>query len=110
VQRARGRCERMVVHPETDHKRTIRTQWVGKRRPPRNACRQKRVIKGRRSGRHRHASSNSLRELTLQELSQLRCRSELRDGIEFLKRRCECIRVTPDRSWLQFCALTAGDE
>lgn len=64
-----------------------------------NACRQERVRVGGPAGRHRRASSNRLREPTFQELSQLRCGSELRDGIVFLECRCEYIRETPDRSW-----------
>ena len=71
----------MVGHPETDDKINGRE----KRRPSRNACRAKGVIKDRRLGRHRHASLKSFREPRLQELAQLGRRLKLWNGIEFLE-------------------------
>jgi len=59
----------------------------------------------RRPGRYRHASLKTLREPSLQELSQFCCRPELRYRIQFLERRCECIRQTPDGSRAEFLVL-----
>ena len=51
-----------------------------------------------RSGRHRHASSRSVREAGLKKLSELRCCPELRNGVQFLERRRARVGETPDRS------------
>jgi len=87
---------------------TINGLWesVGRaRRPPRNTCRQKIVIKDRRSGRHRHASLKCLREPSLQELAQLGSGLKLRNWIEFLERRSERVREAPDRPRPEFLVL-----
>jgi hypothetical protein len=62
-------------------------------------------MKDRRSGRHRYGSSKSLREPGLKKLSELRCCLELRDGIQFLKRRRERVGETPDRAWSKILIL-----
>jgi hypothetical protein len=64
-----------------------------------------RGIQGRRSGRYRHASLESLREPSLQELPQLRRRLELRNGLQYLERGCERIRQTPDSPRPKFLVL-----
>jgi len=43
-------------------------------------------------------SSEGLRESSLEELAQLSCGLELRDGLEFFERRSERVGETPDRS------------
>src|SRR5260370_42446228 len=42
---------------------------------------------------------------SLQELAQLGCRPELRDGIQFLERRSERVGEAPDRAWPEFLVL-----
>ena len=49
--------------------------------------------------------SERLREPIFQELSEFRCRLELRDGIQFLERRYKGIRETPDRPRSKFLIL-----
>jgi tRNA(Ile)-lysidine synthase TilS/MesJ len=68
-------------------------------------ARQNGVIKNRRSGRYRHDASESLREPSLQKLTEFRRSLELRNRIEFLERRREGIRETPDRSRSEFVVL-----
>ena len=97
--------DRMVGHPETDDKINGRE----KRRPSRNACRAKAVIRDRRPGRHRHASLKSLREQSFQKLAQLGCRLELWTGIEFLECGSKRIRETPDRPRSEFLVSEVND-
>ena len=66
---------------------------------------QKGVSKDRRFSRNRHRSLKRVREPSFQELAQLRCHLELRNGLQFLETRSERIRETPDRAWLEFLAL-----
>jgi hypothetical protein len=82
--------------PETEHKRTRGKSIGGGGAGLRATPGQKGLRKDRRSGRHRHASLKTLRELSLQELSQLRRRPELRDGFQFLEGGCERIGQAPD--------------
>jgi len=87
---------RMVGHPETDPIGLLGRRMMGrKRQPPRNACRA-----GYKRSVVRSAPRlflKSLREPSLQELSQLRRRPELRNGIKLLERRRERIGQAPDR-------------
>src|SRR5437879_4663085 len=63
-----------------------------------------RLSKQRGPARNRR-SSEGLRESSLEELAQLGCGLELRNGFQILECRSEGVRKTPDRSWPEFLVL-----
>jgi hypothetical protein len=98
---------RVVGKSETIQKNGLLGDQSGprKRRLPRNSCQSKESNEGWRPAGTAKRSLEGLQEASVQELSELCCRPELRNGIQFFEGGRERVGQTPDRARAKFLVL-----